>query len=121
MVQSMEPAQALASLRLLWPVALVLELLPIIKQIGQAIQQFRSSWPTPSSTFRFENQLKKLFLEVARLIVQWSYNHIEPADPELMLGQIHYAGDDYRRKRRKTANRNAMNLSRNSFSYQILT
>jgi len=105
MKQSTLPAPALASLGLLWPVGLVQELLPIIRQVGETIQQFRSSWPTPTSTFRYEDQLKKLSLELARLIVQWSYNHIEPADPDLMPGQIHYAGDYYRRGRRKTPNR----------------
>jgi len=105
MNESKLPAQALASLGLLWAVPLVEELLPTIRQIAQLVQQFRSLWPTPGSSFRFEKQVDQLMLEVARLIVQWTYNHIEPADPDLMPAHIHYAGEDYRNRRRKTPNR----------------
>lgn len=51
MAESTPSAGLLATLGPLFPVGLILQLLAVIKQIGQLIKQFRRSDPTPQSTF----------------------------------------------------------------------
>ncbi len=104
MAESTPPAGLLATLGPLFPLGLILQLLSVIKQIGQLIEQFRRSDPTPRSAFDFESTLNRLLREVGRIVLEWVYNNLEPADPGLMPMRLHFAGETYRR-RRQTPNR----------------
>ncbi len=86
------------------PLALLGRLLPVIREIVQLIQQFRTSDITPIAAFEFENALNGLLREIGRLIVDWVYNHLEPDEPELLPTRLHFDGEYYRR-RKKTPNR----------------
>lgn len=52
------------------PLALLGRRLPVIREIAQLIQHFRTSDITPTSTFDFENALNGLLREIGRLIVE---------------------------------------------------
>lgn len=91
------------------PLTLLGRLLPVIRQIAELIQQFRTSDITPASAFEFEHALNGLLREIGRLIVQWVYNHLEPDEPDLVPIGLHFAGDYYRR-RSKTPNRHVATL-----------
>jgi hypothetical protein len=86
----------------LWP--LTLQLLPVITRIAQLIVAFRAAEPTPSACYHFETQLHAALRELGRIIVEWTYNHIEPDDRHLMPNHLCFDGDWYRR-RTKTPNR----------------
>ena len=88
---------------------LTLRLLPVIARIGQLIVTSRATGPTPSSCYHFETQLHDMLRELGRIIVEWTYNSIEPDDPSLMPGLLRFDGDWYRR-RAKTANRKVATL-----------
>jgi hypothetical protein len=83
---------------------LTLRLLPVIARIGQLIVNFRAAEPTPSACDQFETQLHDMLRELGRILVEWTYNHLEPDDPHAMPGHLHFGGDWYRR-RDKTPNR----------------
>jgi hypothetical protein len=83
---------------------LTLRLLPVISRIGQLIIDFRAAEVTPSACHQFETQLHDALRELGRILVEWTYNHIEPDDPQVMPGHLHFGGDWYRR-RAKTPNR----------------
>jgi hypothetical protein len=88
---------------------LTLRLLPVISQIGQLIVNFRAAEPTPSACYQFETQLHDALRELGRILVEWTYNHLEPADRHFMPDHLHFDGDWYRR-RDKTPNRSVATL-----------
>src|SRR4051812_10234180 len=81
-----------------------LRLLPVISRIAQLIVAFRAAEPTPSACYHFETQLHAALRELGRIIVEWTYNHLEPGDRHLMPNHLRFDGDWYRR-RAKTPNR----------------
>jgi hypothetical protein len=88
---------------------LTLRLLPEISRIGQLIVSFRAAEPTPSACYQFETQLRDALRELGRIIVEWTYNHLEPDDRHVMPDHLHFDGDWYRR-RDKTPNRSIATL-----------
>jgi hypothetical protein len=83
---------------------LTLRLLPVITRIGQLIVTFRAAEHTPSTCHHFEVQLQDALRELGRIIVEWTYNHLEPEDRLLMPNHLQFDGNWYRR-RDKTRNR----------------
>lgn len=86
------------------PLALLERLVPGVRKIAQLIHQFRTSDITPASTFEFENALNGLLREIGRLIVHWVYNHLEPDEPDLVPIRLHFDGEYYRRRKKRTPN-----------------
>jgi hypothetical protein len=82
---------------------------PTIAEIGRLIVQFRRAGPTPLGCHQFETRLQALLREMGRIIVEWTFNHIEPHDPRDMPGQMESQGTWYRR-RSKTPNRSVATL-----------
>jgi hypothetical protein len=83
---------------------LTVRLLPVITRMAQLIVAFRAAEITPLARHDFENQLQGLLRELGRIIVEWTYNHLEPDDRHKMPGHLRYDGDWYR-CRAKTPNR----------------
>lgn len=79
---------------------LLVRLCPVVLRIARLVWQFRRSEVTPAGTFEFECRLRDLLREVGRLIVEWSFNHLEPDDRLAMPGQFLWQGDYYRRRRK---------------------
>ena len=88
---------------------LTLRLLPVISRVAQLIVAFRAAEPTPSACHHFETQLQAALRELGRIIVEWTYNHLEPDDRHLMPDHLRFDGDWYRR-RAKTPNRSVATL-----------
>ena len=55
---------------------------------------------TPLSTYRFETALGKLLWECGRSVLQVTYNHLEPDDPQQMPPLLRSGLSDYRRNRK---------------------
>ena len=107
-IASMEHATVAAAL-LATPFAaallpLTLRLLPVISRVGQLIVDFRAADPTPSACYQFETRLHDALRELGRILVEWTYNHLEPDDRHLMPDHLRFDHDWYRR-RDKTPNR----------------
>jgi len=79
---------------------LLLQLWPVVLGIARLIYRFRQSPSTPAKMFQFENDLQDLLREAGRRIVQWTLNHLEPTDPQLLPRELFYQNDHFRRKRR---------------------
>jgi hypothetical protein len=88
---------------------LLIELLPVLTRIAQLILTFRAAEPTPASCYHFETQLQDALRELGRVLVQWTYNHLEPDDRHLMPAHLRFDGDWYRR-RAQTPNRSVATL-----------
>jgi hypothetical protein len=83
---------------------LTARLIPVITELGRLIVHFRRAGPTPRDCHRFETRLQELLRELGRIIVEWTFNHLEPHDREDLPAQIESGGTWYRR-RSKTPNR----------------
>ena len=88
---------------------LTIRLVPVVTEIGCLIVRFRRAKPTPESCRQFETQLHDRLRELGRLIVEWTFNHIEPHDRRDMPNQMCFQGVWYR-IRSKTANRTVATL-----------
>jgi hypothetical protein len=89
--------------------ALTVRLVPVITQIGRLIVRFRRADLTPQACHQFETQLQEQLRELGRIIVEWTFNHLEPRDKKDMPNQICFQGLWYRR-RSKTPNRKVATL-----------
>jgi hypothetical protein len=83
---------------------LTARLLPVITELGRLIVPFRRADPTPRDCQRFETRLQELLRELGRIVVEWTFNHLEPHDRKDLPAQIESHGTWYRR-RSKTPNR----------------
>jgi hypothetical protein len=88
---------------------LTVRLIPVITQVGRLIVRFRRSELMPQACYQFETQLHDLLRELGRLIVEWTFNHIEPRDRRDMPNQMCFQGVWYR-CRSKTPNRTVATL-----------
>src|SRR3954470_15016623 len=82
---------------------LTVRLIPVITQIGRLIVRFRRADLDPQATHLFETQLHELLRELGRVIVEWTFNHLEPHDRRDLPSQTCSQGTWYRR-RSKTPN-----------------
>jgi hypothetical protein len=88
---------------------LTLKLLPVISRVAHLIVAFRDAEPTPAACHHFETQLQVTLRELGRIIVEWTYNNLEPDDRHLMPAHLRFDGDWYRR-RTKGPNRGVATL-----------
>ena len=76
---------------------------PVLEGIRTSVARFRGAAITPARAAAFEKELQQQTRELGRAVVQWSYNHLEPAPVPASPGQVHCQGDPYRRLAQKTA------------------
>jgi hypothetical protein len=88
---------------------LTVRLIPVITQIGRLIVRFRKSELTPQTCYQLETELHDQLRQLGRIIVEWTFNHIEPRDRRDMPNQMCFHGVWYRR-RFKTPNRTIATL-----------
>jgi hypothetical protein len=88
---------------------LTVRLIPVIAQIGCLLVRFRRAHLTPQATYQFEAQLHAHVRELGRILVEWTFNHLEPRDRKDMPHQMSFQGTWYRR-RSKTPNRSVATL-----------
>ncbi len=88
---------------------LTIRLVPVVTEISRLIVRFRRSEPTPKTCHQFETQLLDRLRELGRIIVEWTFNHIEPHDRRDMPKQMCFQGVWYRR-RSKTPKRTVATL-----------
>ena len=89
--------------------SLTVRLIPVFTAIGRLIVGFRRAELTPQVCHQFETQLHAQLRELGRIIVAWTFNHIEPRDRRDMPNPMYFQGVWYRR-RSKTPNRTVATL-----------
>jgi hypothetical protein len=88
---------------------LTIRLVPVVTQISRLIVRFRRAGQTPQACHQFESQLHDQLRELGRIVVEWTFNHIEPHDRRDMPNQMCFQGVWYR-PRSKTPNRTVATL-----------
>jgi hypothetical protein len=74
---------------------------PLADRIRQLAEQFLRQRVTPVEMCRFEEQVQEEVRELARSVVQWTYNELEPAVDNLAK-HVRFEASDYTRLNKKT-------------------
>lgn len=77
---------------------LLRRLLPVIVAMVRSVCRFQSGDITPAATFRLESDLHRHVMELGRVIVEWTLNHVEPDQPGLLPPQLCWHGEYYSRR-----------------------
>ena len=77
----------------------------LVRQLQRRLLQFLAQAPTPLAMLDFEKDLRDLFDETGRQVLQLACNHIEPADPQDAPKHLEHEHLDYARKNAKSSNR----------------
>lgn len=85
----------------------VIEAVP--QRLRDLVEDFRSRPVSPTRTHPFERRLQETLRELGRGIVQYTYNHLEPADVQVLAKHVQFEAGCYTRLNAKTP-RNAWTL-----------
>jgi hypothetical protein len=77
-------------------------LAPCRQRIAELVECFRRGTVTPLQTAQFERDLRAAHDEAARIVTEWTYNHLEPAAVKALPPQVHFKGNNYGRLSKKT-------------------
>lgn len=72
------------------------------QHVRDLVAAFRTQPTTPAATHQFEQQLQEHVRELARVVTQWTYNHLEPAAVAALAKHVQFHGDLFTRLNRKT-------------------
>lgn len=85
--------------------------LPLLEKVLSHCQDFvnllatfRSQPVTPATTYNFECQLQQALRHLGRDLCAWTFNHLEPDDPQQLPARLDYDGERYRRRQRSPNN-----------------
>jgi hypothetical protein len=73
-----------------------------VRRLLEHAEEFRQRPVSPARTQQFEQQLQQDVRELARQVVQWTYNHLEPADVQTLSKHVRFEAGLYTRLNRKT-------------------
>src|SRR5437763_13156048 len=77
----------------------------LIEQVSTLVAGFLCTPIAPAATLDFETSLQRLLAECGRLVVQATFNHIEPENPQDAPKHTQHDRQDYARKNAKSRNR----------------
>ena len=73
------------------------------QRLLQFVEDFRHQPVAPLRTQQFEQQLQDALRELGREVVQWTFNHLEPAAAERLVKHVQFEASLYTRLHAKTA------------------
>ena len=73
-----------------------------LQALRQLIEDFRRRPVSPAATHAFEQQLQQAVRGVGRTALQWTYNHLEPADVRDLPAHVRFEAGPYTRLSAKT-------------------
>src|SRR3954454_22549056 len=65
-------------------------------QAEERLRQFQQGPPTPRAAYTLEKDLKAVFDEAARALLQQAFNRLEPPDKRQAAAKVRYQGQTYR-------------------------
>jgi hypothetical protein len=73
-----------------------------LQPLRQLVEDFRRQPVSPAATHAFEQRLQQALRGVGRTLVQWTYNHLEPADIRDLPTHMRFEAGPYTRLGAKT-------------------
>src|SRR6516225_9738860 len=75
---------------------------PALARIRALVEGLRQGPLSPLAAAGFEKDLQQAARELARVVAQWAYNHLEPDDPAAAPAAVQDQGSRFRRLGQKT-------------------
>src|SRR5205814_4488038 len=75
---------------------------PLLQRLQDLVERFRGGPVSPSASHAFEEELQQTTRDLARVVTEWTYNHLEPAAVSALPPEVQYEGTRYRRLGKKT-------------------
>jgi hypothetical protein len=75
---------------------------PVLQRLRQLLQDFASQPVSPQAAFALEQQVQAALRELGRVSVEWTYNRVEPSQPDALPRHVEGAAGLYTRLYRKT-------------------
>jgi hypothetical protein len=75
---------------------------PALGHVRDLVEQLRQGPLSPHAAVQFEKDLQQATRELGRVVVQWTYNHLEPADKDACPPFVYAEGSRLRRLAKKT-------------------
>src|SRR5450755_116428 len=73
---------------------------PALGRVRDLVERFRQGPLAPLVAAQFEKDLQQLTRELGRVVVQWTYNHLEPADVDACPPVVYAESSRFRRLRK---------------------
>jgi hypothetical protein len=73
-----------------------------VQGLLQRVEAFRQQPVSPAHAQQFEQQVQDELRALGRQVVQWTYNHLEPADVQVLAKHVRFEAGLYTRLNRKT-------------------
>jgi hypothetical protein len=73
-----------------------------LDRIHIVVERLRQGPLSPVATAQFEKDLQHAIRELGRVVVQWTYNHLEPDDEQALPTQVDAEGSQFRRLTHRT-------------------
>jgi hypothetical protein len=73
-----------------------------LQNIRQRVERFRSESVSALAAAQFEKDIQQQVRELGRVVAQWTYNHVEPADVQALPVEVRFQGSTFRRLSKKT-------------------
>jgi hypothetical protein len=75
---------------------------PALDRIHALVESLRQSPLSPGAAAQFEKDLQQATRELGRIVAQWTYNHLEADDKDVLPAEVHAEGSRFRRRTHKT-------------------
>lgn len=75
---------------------------PALDNIYRLVERLRQGPLSPLAAAQLEKDVQHATRELGRVVVQWTYNHLEPTDKHALPAQVHAEGSRFRRLSHKT-------------------
>jgi hypothetical protein len=75
---------------------------PAEQRLHDLVTAFREQPLSPQAAYEFEQHVRKHLQEIGRLLLQWTFNHLEPHDSSALPQHVTGEGIAYTRLRHKT-------------------
>jgi hypothetical protein len=76
---------------------------PLRAQAEACLRRFQQGPVTPQAAYTLEQELRAVFTEAARVLLEQAFNHCEPQDPRQAAAKVRYQGQTYRINKRTKA------------------
>jgi hypothetical protein len=75
---------------------------PVLDRLRTLVEALRRGAVSPAVVARFENDLQQHLRELGRVVAQWAYQHLEPAEVQALPDQVLFEASPFRRLAQKT-------------------
>ncbi len=75
---------------------------PMLDRLVELVEHFRCGLVSPLSSAGFEKELQEISRELARVVTEWTYNHLEPEATHALPARVSFESNTFRRLAQKT-------------------